>query len=177
MIVLDTNVVSALMRQDADPIAAEWLDRQPRESVWTTAITVFEIRFGLELLAPGRRRRRLQEAFARALDEDFEGRVLPFEQTAAHQAGLIAARGRQTGRAVEIRVLSRDEPGMLAKITNTISAAGINIGSARVTTEGTQGTGAEQHFELWVQDAQTLAAVMKEIRRVKGVRSVERLRG
>ncbi|MFO0689251.1 MAG: bifunctional (p)ppGpp synthetase/guanosine-3',5'-bis(diphosphate) 3'-pyrophosphohydrolase [Myxococcota bacterium] len=80
-------------------------------------------------------------------------------------------------RAVEIRVLSRDEPGMLAKITNTISAAGINIGSARVTTEGTQGTGAEQYFELWVQDAQTLAAVMKEIRRVKGVRSVERLRG
>jgi len=80
-------------------------------------------------------------------------------------------------RAVEIRVLSRDEPGMLAKITNTISAAGINIGSARVTTEGSQGTGAEQFFELWVQDAQTLAAVMKEIRRVKGVRSVERLRG
>ncbi|MBK7948695.1 MAG: bifunctional (p)ppGpp synthetase/guanosine-3',5'-bis(diphosphate) 3'-pyrophosphohydrolase [Deltaproteobacteria bacterium] len=80
-------------------------------------------------------------------------------------------------RAVEIRVLSRDEPGMLAKITNTISAAGINIGSARVTTEGTQGTGAEQFFELWVQDAPTLAAVMKEIRRVKGVRSVERLRG
>ncbi|MBY0401855.1 RelA/SpoT family protein, partial [Myxococcota bacterium] len=62
-------------------------------------------------------------------------------------------------RAVEIRVLSRDEPGMLAKITNTISAAGINIGSARVTTEGAegtpgkQGTGAEQFFELWVQDA------------------------
>ena len=80
-------------------------------------------------------------------------------------------------RAVEIRVVSKDEPGMLAKITNTISAAGINIGSARVTPAETQGTGAEQFFELWVQDIQTLAAVMKEIRRVKGVRSVERLRG
>ncbi len=66
---------------------------------------------------------------------------------------------------------------MLAKITNTISAAGINIGSARVTPDETRGTGAEQVFELWVQDVQTLAAVMKEIRRVKGVRSVERLRG
>ena len=43
------------MRQDADPVAVEWLDRQPRELIWTTAITVFEIRFGLELLAPGRR--------------------------------------------------------------------------------------------------------------------------
>jgi GTP pyrophosphokinase len=80
-------------------------------------------------------------------------------------------------RAVEIRVVSKDEPGMLAKITNTISAAGINIGSARVTTAETQGTGAEQFFELWVSDVQTLSAVMKEIRRVKGVRSVERLRG
>lgn len=80
-------------------------------------------------------------------------------------------------RAVEIRVVSKDEPGMLAKITNTISAAGINIGSARVTTAETQGTGAEQFFELWVPDVQTLSAVMKEIRRVKGVRSVERLRG
>jgi len=85
--------------------------------------------------------------------------------------------GSDVRRAVEIRVLSKDEPGMLAKITNTISAAGINIGSARVTTEETQGTGAEQFFELWVQDVQTLSAVMKEIRRVKGVRSVERLRG
>jgi predicted nucleic acid-binding protein len=103
MIVLDTNVISALMRQDADPIAVEWLDLQARESIWTTAITVFEIRFGLELLAPGRRRRRLEDAFARALDEDFEGRVLPFEQTAAHQAAVIAARRRQAGRAVEIR--------------------------------------------------------------------------
>ena len=80
-------------------------------------------------------------------------------------------------RAVEIRVTSKDEPGMLAKITNTISAAGINIGSARVTTAETQGTGAEQFFELWVHDVQTLSAVMKEIRRVKGVQSVERLRG
>jgi toxin FitB len=103
MIVLDTNVISDLMRRDADPVAVEWLDRQPRESVWTTAITVFEIRFGLELLAPGRRRRRLQDAFAQALAEAFEARVLPFERTAAHQAGVIAARGRPAGRAVEIR--------------------------------------------------------------------------
>jgi guanosine-3',5'-bis(diphosphate) 3'-pyrophosphohydrolase len=80
-------------------------------------------------------------------------------------------------RAVEIRVMSRDEPGMLAKITNTISAAGINIGSARVTTGDSTRKGAEQTFELWVQDVQTLTTVMREIRKVKGVRSVERVRG
>ncbi len=103
MIVLDTNVISALMRQDADPIVVEWLDRQPLESIWTTAVSVFEVRFGLELLAPGRRRRRLEDAFARALEEDFEGRILPFEQQAARQAASIAARRRQAGRPAEIR--------------------------------------------------------------------------
>ena len=103
MIVLDTNVISALMRQDADPIVVEWLDRQPLELIWTTVVSVFEVRFGLELLAPGRRRRRLEDAFARALDEDFEGRILPFEAEAARQAASIAARRRQAGRPIEIR--------------------------------------------------------------------------
>jgi toxin FitB len=103
MIVLDTNVISALMRQEVDPVVVGWLDRQPPEEVWTTAITVFEVHFGLELLAPGRRRRRLEDAFTQALEEDFEGRVLPFEPSAARQAALIAARQRRSGRPVEIR--------------------------------------------------------------------------
>jgi guanosine-3',5'-bis(diphosphate) 3'-pyrophosphohydrolase len=80
-------------------------------------------------------------------------------------------------RAIAIKVLSRDEPGMLAKVTNTISAAGINIGSARVSTGDSTSKGAEQSFELWVQDVQTLNTVMREIRKVRGVRSVERVRG
>ena len=66
---------------------------------------------------------------------------------------------------------------MLAKITNTISAAGINIGSARVSTDSEHSKGAEQTFELWVRDIDTLNAVMREIRKVRGVRSVERVRG
>jgi toxin FitB len=103
MIVLDTNVISALMRQEVDPVVVGWLDRQPPEEVWTTAITVFEVHFGLELLAPGRRRRRLEDAFTQALEEDFEGRILPFEPSAARQAALIAARQRRSGRPVEIR--------------------------------------------------------------------------
>ncbi len=83
-----------------------------------------------------------------------------------------------TRRAIEIRVESRNEPGMLAKITNTISAAGINIGSARVSTGDEHSkAGAEQTFELWVQDVDTLNRVIREIRKVRGVRSVERVRG
>jgi toxin FitB len=57
MILLDTNVLSALMRRQADPDVIAWLDTQPPESIWTSAITVFEIRFGIEILAKGRKRR------------------------------------------------------------------------------------------------------------------------
>jgi hypothetical protein len=71
--------------------------------VWTTAITVFEIRFGLEILATGRRRRQLEETFDTALEEDFEGRVLAFDRAAAQAAVTIAAGQRRIGRPVEIR--------------------------------------------------------------------------
>jgi predicted nucleic acid-binding protein len=64
---------------------------------------VFEVHFGLELLAQGRRRRQLEDAFLRALDQDFEGRILPFEQSAARAAASIAAHRRQEGRSIEIR--------------------------------------------------------------------------
>jgi predicted nucleic acid-binding protein len=88
--ILDTDVLSALMRREHDPAVVAWLDRQPLESVWTTAITVFEVHFGLDLLPAGRRRRLLEEAFRRAVAEDFEGRVLPFDQEAAREAATRA---------------------------------------------------------------------------------------
>jgi len=103
VILLDTNVLSALMRSRADPAIVAWLDSLPPESIWTTSITVFEIRFGLEILERGRRRRSLEVAFAKALEEDFEGRVLVFDQAAAEAAATIAAEQRRAGRPVEIR--------------------------------------------------------------------------
>jgi predicted nucleic acid-binding protein len=103
VIVLDTNVVSALMRHEPDPVVVAWLDGLPAESVWTTAITVFEVRLGLEILEAGRRRRQLEEAFAKTLEEDFESRVLPFDEAAAQAAGRIAAERRRAGRTVEVR--------------------------------------------------------------------------
>jgi len=103
VILLDTNVVSAFMQREADPAVVAWLDSQPAESIWTTSITVFEVRMGLELLAAGRRRRALEDAFAKMIEEDFEGRVTPFDSAAAHAAGRIAAERRRSGRSVEIR--------------------------------------------------------------------------
>ncbi|TMA45031.1 MAG: type II toxin-antitoxin system VapC family toxin [Deltaproteobacteria bacterium] len=103
MIVLDTNVLSAVMRREPDPIVVAWLDRQPSESLWTTVVTIFEIRFGLELLAPGRRRRQLEGAFTRAVQEDFQGRILPFDQEAAQEAARRAAERRAAGKSVDFR--------------------------------------------------------------------------
>jgi hypothetical protein len=57
MIILDTNVLSALMRTQPDENVVAWLDRQPAESIWMTAINVFEIRYGLNQLTPGKRRK------------------------------------------------------------------------------------------------------------------------
>lgn len=103
MIVLDTNVVSALMRQPAESVVVEWANRQPLESIWTTAVTVFEIEFGLHSLPWERRRRQLEAEFARVLDEDFEGRILPLDIAAASEAARLAAICRRAGRPVEIR--------------------------------------------------------------------------
>jgi hypothetical protein len=103
VILLDTNVVSALMRRDHDPVVVAWLDGQPAESIWTTAVTVFEVRMGLALLAAGRRRRLLEEAFDEVLRSDLENRVQPFDAAAATAAAGIAAAQRRSGATVEIR--------------------------------------------------------------------------
>ncbi|MHB1576624.1 MAG: PIN domain-containing protein [Candidatus Dormibacteria bacterium] len=103
MIVLDTNVLSALMRSVPDVVVVDWLDAQPAESIWTTSVTVFEVRTGLELLPSSRRRRQLEAAFQRVLSEDLDDRVLAFDAAAANAAGPLVALRQQVGRSVEIR--------------------------------------------------------------------------
>jgi len=103
VIVLDTNVLSALMLKVPDQPVVSWLDRQPAESVWTTSISVFEIRFGLTILDDGRRKDRLLNAFARVLDEELAGRVLDFDRTTAEETAALLAERRRAGRMLEIR--------------------------------------------------------------------------
>jgi hypothetical protein len=103
VIVLDTNVLSALMRADDEPQVRVWLDRQPGESLWTTSITIFEIRFGLALLTRGRRRDRLYSDLDFAMNQVLGGRVLGFDELAAKAAADFASERRRNGRPVEIR--------------------------------------------------------------------------
>lgn len=103
MIILDTNVLSALMRSPADPKVIAWLDGQASESIWITTITVFETRLGLERLPAGRKRQALGLAFDRLLAEDLEQRILPFDIPATEAAASLAAARMKKGRPVDVR--------------------------------------------------------------------------
>ena len=127
MILLDTNVMSTLMRREHDPAVVTWLDRQPAESIWTTSVTIFEVRMGLALLAGGRRRRTLGDAFDEVLRSDLQDRVQPFDVAAATAAAGIAASQRRLGTPVDIR---------------DVQIAG--IAAAR---RATLATGNSRHFE------------------------------
>jgi len=103
MIILDSNVVSALMQTVPDKTVAEWLDRQPRDSVWITSVTVMELRFGLQTMPASRRRDSLSKALAVLLEEKIQGRVAPFDSDAAEKAGELMASRKLKGRRIEIR--------------------------------------------------------------------------
>ncbi len=103
MILLDTNVLSALMRRTSDAGVIAWLDRQPRTSVWTTSITILEVRFGLQVMPAGKRRSVLMELFERVLTEKIERRVASFDTQAAQHAAELMAIRQKNGRTGELR--------------------------------------------------------------------------
>jgi len=102
MTILDTNVLSALMHRTPDRRVVAWLDKQPRTSVWTTSVTVLEIRFGLHILPAGKRRSLLLGAFQELLDQ-LDRRVAPFDVAAAEHAADLMASRQKKGRPVELR--------------------------------------------------------------------------
>jgi toxin FitB len=103
MIILDTNVLSALMQQSVDEKVVIWLDKQPRSSIWTTSVTILEIRFGLQILPLGKRRSALIQSFERVLVEKLENRVASFDATAAQKSSDLMAMRHKKGRPGELR--------------------------------------------------------------------------
>jgi predicted nucleic acid-binding protein len=93
VILLDTNVLSELMRPRPDPGVLKWFDHQPAASLWISAITRAEIELGIALLPSGKRRQALADAADVMFREDFNGRCLPFDgQAAGHYAVIVAQR-------------------------------------------------------------------------------------
>ncbi|WP_250285594.1 type II toxin-antitoxin system VapC family toxin [Frankia sp. CiP1_Cm_nod2] len=96
MIALDTNVVSELMRARADPGVIAWVDSQPADEIYLTAVALAELRYGIARLPEGRRRTDLADRLRRAVEAGFTGRVLPFDDdAAAHYADIVVGRERQ----------------------------------------------------------------------------------
>ena len=102
MIVLDTNVLSELMLRTPSENVLKWIDSQPRSSIWTTAVTVFEIRFGIEIVPASKRRSAMIDDFERVLDS-FERRVAGFDVEAAEHASTLMASRKLKGRPREDR--------------------------------------------------------------------------
>lgn len=98
---LDTNVISELMRPEPHPVVFSWVAAQPRALLYTTSINRAEVLYGIAALAAGRRRDALAAAAWVIFNDDLAGHVLPFESGAAvHYAGIVAAR-RLAGNPIE----------------------------------------------------------------------------
>jgi len=94
VIVLDTNVLSEALKPTPSVEVLRWLADQTPSSVFTTAITMAEVLYGVEALPPGKRRTRLLAAVESMFTEQFEGRILPFDEAAARLfASIVAFRG------------------------------------------------------------------------------------
>lgn len=102
MIVLDTNVVSELMRTAPEPGVASWVDRFPAAEVLVTAVTAAELMYGVARLPDGHRKRELHTRVEELLTEDFQDQILPFDAPAAtHYAEIVASRER-AGRPISM---------------------------------------------------------------------------
>ena len=102
MIVLDTNVVSELMRDEPHAEVIVWLDDRPTRELFVTAVTEAEVRTGIAFLPEGKRRRGIAEAADRVLGGLFAGRVLPFDSGTARVYAEIAAARRTAGRPLSL---------------------------------------------------------------------------
>ena len=100
MIILDTNVLSELMKRRPDPNVVQWVAAQPAAGLYTTSITQAEILYGLMLLPRGRRRSALETAVEAMFAEDFDGRILGFGVDAARPYAEIASTRRRAGRPI-----------------------------------------------------------------------------
>ncbi len=102
MFILDTNVVSELMRPRPDPVIESWFAEHATSSLFLTAVSEAELRFGLAVMPIGKRREGLASALKRVLETGFANRILPFDSSAARAYAEIAATRRRVGRPIPV---------------------------------------------------------------------------
>ena len=100
---LDTNVLSEFNRRgEPDPLVKQWLEAADTDSLYASVLTFGEIRLGVELLPPSKRRTQLEQWLDRDLPEWFEGRILPVDQAIADRWGLLRAQAQNIGRPLSV---------------------------------------------------------------------------
>jgi predicted nucleic acid-binding protein len=102
MIILDTNVISEPLRPNGDGAVLNWLDQQDIETLYLTAITVAELRFGIAALPSGKRKRSLNDDFEDRILSLFSGRILAFDEAATTTYARIRSTARSTGKAIGV---------------------------------------------------------------------------
>ena len=133
MHILDTNVISELMRPEPDGRVIGWVSEQPGGSLFTTAVSEAELRYGMALLPPGQRRGLLMEALNQMMEEDFSGRILPFDRSAARAYADIVATRRQRGRPItqfdaQIAAIARSrDAGMVTRNDRDLGDCGLAV--------------------------------------------------
>ncbi len=98
--VLDTNVVSEIMRQKPDAAVLAWLDQRAPSDLWLTSINAAELMVGVALLPNGARRQRFANAVSLTLSEDFADQILPFDLAAASCYAAIVAERKSAGQTI-----------------------------------------------------------------------------
>lgn len=101
MILLDTNVISEPLHPSPDPRVIEWIDAQPLETLYLSAMTVAELRAGVAMLPTGKRRAALHEEIERRVLPRFARRVLPFDLACTNAYADLLARTRKAGAGIE----------------------------------------------------------------------------
>jgi hypothetical protein len=99
-VLLDTNVLSELLRAQPDPTVLAWFAAQDQHQLFVSAVTQAEMLLGARLLPAGRRRAQLQDAMDALFRDDFAGRVLPFDAAAATTYAPVVAARRRAGRPI-----------------------------------------------------------------------------
>ena len=102
MIILDTNVLSELMRMKPNPLVFNWVNSQPVNELGITAITVSEILYGMGKLPEGKKKQALLSISVKIFEEDFSGRIFPFNELSAVEYSNFILKREQSGRPISM---------------------------------------------------------------------------
>lgn len=134
MIILDTNVISETQKTRPDPNVMAWLNAQEPTNLYLTSVTVGEMFFGVFSMKNGPRFEYLSEAVATIVEEDFQGRILPYEATAAYFYGMRIGQARQRGITIGIAdgqiasiAIANNNPPVATRDCRPFEALGLDV--------------------------------------------------